>query len=281
MILTLIQGAALILSVACATLTLRTALRSRHDHLRARNAAIGTLIAMANAVVLGLDLLDREDGSGWDGTLRLIPQVALPLTILLLLRAARRQDVLARAVARDSTFNHATSLPNYSLLLRQITPALARSRREATPTAMLVAGIDGFAAIVERRGPHQAGEILRSLATILGEATRAGDLSGHVEADLLGTLLPAATPEDAERVANRLRAVASERLVDPEMSGQRVTVSIGIAVVGEGAEPAALEEAISAAQAAYRVALAAGGNCARVAPSPPARSAGLSVQLGV
>lgn len=280
MILTSIQVAVLLLSIVCATLTLRTALRSRHDHQRARNAAIGTLVALANAAVLGLDMMDHRAGGGWVATLRLVPQAALPLTILLLLRAARRQDAMVRAAARDSNFNHATSLPNHVLLLRQIVPALARCRREGAPTAMLVAGIDGFAAIADRRGPQQAGEMLRSLASILAEATRAGDLSGHVESDVLGTLLPAASSEDAERVANRLRAVASERMVDPEMNGQRVTVSVGIAVVGDGAEPAALEEAISAALAAYRTALAEGGDRARLAPPPPARSAGLSAQQG-
>ena len=60
------------------------------------------------------------------------------------------------------------------------------------------------------------------------------------------------------------------------MSGQRLTVSVGIAVVGDGAEPAALEEAISAALAALRGAAADGGDRIRLAAPPPARSVGLS-----
>lgn len=280
MILYSLQFAVLLLSFVCAWFTLRAALRSRHDHLRARNAALGAVIALANAAVVILDMLEHRTGSGWIALLRLLPQATLPLLMLLLLRAARRQDAMIRAAAHDAYFNPATSLPNHALLVRQIVPALARCRRESVPAAVLIAAIDGFAELADRRGPHHANEMLHGFASILGETTRAGDLSGHVEPHVLGTLLPAATQQDALQVAGRLRALSAERLVDPEMTGERVSVSIGIAIVGDGAEPAALEEAMSAAMAAYRAAVAGGGNQVQLSEPPPARSAGLPGQLG-
>lgn len=239
----------------------------------------GIALLGAAAVLLGagVAVMDYQGGpdSGLLSWLRLPAALALPIVFILLLRALRQRDALALTTAREAPFDRATGLPNHPLMLRQIIPALARSRREGSSAIILVTGIDGYAEILDRRGPGTAAEMLRSLATILADATRAGDLSGHVEPDVLGTLLPAATGEAAERIANRLRALASERLVDPEMSGQRPTVSVGIAVVGDGIEPAALEEAISAALAAYRLAKDAGGDQLHVAVEPPARSAGV------
>lgn len=268
--------AVLLLSAAGAVVAFRAVIQWRHDQRRALLVALGAAAVVANAIVVGLEMTAEPVGSRWQLPLRLMPQIALPILFIMLLRALRRRDAMARNVARDAPFDLATGLPNHPLLLRQIIPALARCRREASPAVMLVAGIDGLAEIRSRRGPGQAAEMLRGLATILGDATRAGDLSGHVEADVLGTLLPAATGETAARIAARLRTLASERMVHPEMTGQRVSVSVGIAVVGEGAEPAALEEAISAALAAYRQAVAEGGDRERSAPTPPARSPGVS-----
>ena len=273
MTISLIQGAALLLSLIAVALALRLAFNWRHDRGRTMLAAIGVIAVLANAAVLGLELMAGQAGTGWEGPLRLIPQIGLPVIFLLLLRTLRRRDAQAREAAREAPFDRITGLPNLPVLQRQIIPALARCRREGSPATLFVTGIDGFAAIRAQRGPAMAAEMLRSLAAILHEATRGGDLSGHVEPGLLATLLPDATNVDAEGIAERLRALASERMVNPEMTGRRVTVSIGIAMVGDGAEPAALEEAISAARAAFRSAVAEGGNSTRMAPRPPARSA--------
>ena len=275
-ILAFAQIVVLLLSLVGAALALRAAFRSQHDQRRAVFAALGVVVLLLNAGVIGLDIAATSAGSGWIAVLRLLPQAALPLVILLQLRAMYRRDDQARVAARDAPFNRATGLPNRALLLRQAIPALARCRREALPAMILVAGIDGFPELLARRGPGLGAELMRSFASGLGETTRAGDLSGHVETDVVATLLPAATEEAAERVAARLRTLSSERMIDPDMSGQRMTVSVGIAVVGDGAEPAALEEAISAALTALRGAVADGGDRIRLAAPPPARSAGLS-----
>ncbi|MEO3471623.1 diguanylate cyclase [Roseomonas sp. CAU 1739] len=270
------QVAVLLLTLASAALAVRTALQSRHDQRRAMLAGLGAIVLLVNAAIVGIDAIAASPGSGWLALVRLVPQAALPLVILLQLRSLHRRDGQARAAARDAPFNHATGLPNHPLLLRQIIPALARCRRDAAPAMFLVASIDGLDDLRAHRGPGQAAEMLRSLAGSIGDTTRAGDLSGHVEPDVLGTLLPAATEEAAERVAARLRALSSERMIDPEMSGQRMTISVGVAMVGDGAEPAALEEAISSALTALRGAMADGGDRIRLAPTPPGRQAGVS-----
>ncbi len=268
------QLGVVLLSLAALVVAWRAGSTWLHDGRRFGNALLGAAAVLLGAAAAVLEYR-AGPSAGLLSWLRLPAAMALPVMFIILLRALRRRDAIALSTARDAPFDHATGLPNHALLLRQIVPALARSRREGSSAIILVTGIDGFAAVQDRHGPGAAAEMLRSLATILADATRAGDLSGHVEPAVLGTLLPAATGEAAERIANRLRSLASERLVDPEMSGRRPTVSVGIAVVGDGVEPAALEEAISSALSAYRMARDAGGDQLRLAPEPPARSAGV------
>lgn len=267
-------GGLLLLSVTSLAVAFRAASGWLHDGPR-----IGITLLCAAAVTTGAAV------AAWDGLagppadvlgwLRLLAPTALPVIVIALLRALRQYDALQRDMARDAPFDRTTGLANRPLFQRQILPALARCRREGAPAIMLVVGIDGLAGIRDRHGPVVAAEMLRTLGEILGEATRGGDLSGHVEPDLLGALLADATGDAADSVAARLRRLAAERMIDVTMSGRRVTMSIGIAMVGDGAEPATLEEAISAAAAACRQVAAAGGDGIRLASAPPVRSAGI------
>jgi GGDEF domain-containing protein len=108
---------------------------------------------------------------------------------------------------------------------------------------------------------------------VVRDATRAGDVPGHADAQVLAALLPSATPEAARVMAERLRREAATRLAHPRMDGQPVTVSVGIAPVGDGPTRAVLDEAIAAAEAALASAEAAGGDRVLEAPAPPVRSA--------
>ncbi|MBR0651925.1 diguanylate cyclase [Roseomonas terrae] len=268
-------GAALLLSIVALVVAGRAAVAWRHE----RSRIIGILVAagalLAGMVTAGADILTDQPAKLIDW-LRLPGAIALPVFVLALLRSLQRRDALARNTARDAPFDRITGLAGRPLLQRQLVPALARCRREGSPAILLVIGIDGLAALRAQRGPGPATELLRGLATILGDATRAGDLAGHVEADVLAVLLTDATGEAAESIAERLRGLAAEHLVNPAMDGRRITVSVGIAEVGDGTETAALEEAMSTATGAYREALAAGGDGMRLAAAPPARSVAFS-----
>jgi GGDEF domain-containing protein len=114
----------------------------------------------------------------------------------------------------------------------------------------------------------------RNTAALLREAMRAGDLPGHAGPGTLIALLPAATPEAAQGLAERLRREAATRLNHPAMDGRRLSVSLGIAPLGAGPARAVLDEAIAAAEAALAAAQAAGGERVIEAPAPPPRSVG-------
>jgi len=102
-----------------------------------------------------------------------------------------------------------------------------RRRRETPRYALLLVDIDDFKKINDRFG-HQVGDVvLRAIASALRTAT--GDRIFRVGGDELAVLLAGCSPEDALRVAERLRAIVQRLDVLDQM---RVTVSIGVAHTG-------------------------------------------------
>nr|WP_246514052.1 GGDEF domain-containing protein [Neoroseomonas soli] len=195
----------------------------------------------------------------------------LPVLLVAFLAGLRRQDAARRAATTSSPLNPGTGLPNRAALFGQVAPALARSRREDVPCSVIAAAVDGLAEIEEQRGPGAVAEVLRDFATAFRDATRAGDVAGHLRPQVLGALLPGA--EAARTVGDRLREEISVRLPHPAMDGRRLTVSIGISLVGGGPASAALDEAFAASEAALVAARRAGGDQVMVAEPPPMRTA--------
>lgn len=253
----------------------RLALAARDDRTQARLGLGVTAGVLLGAAVAAGGFGAARQAPAWLAWLRLPAEAALPVLALLLLRATRRRAEAAGRAALASPFDAATDLPRRPHALRQMVPALARCRREGTPATLLAVALDQAPALRAARGPVTAGTALRDLAALLRAATRASDLPGHLSPEVLGVLLVGTPAGDAPVVAGRIRAMAHDRLPHPEMDGRRLSVSIGIAAVGDGAEAAALEEAMTGAIAALAAARAAGGDQAATAPPPPPRSTGL------
>ncbi|WP_230164637.1 GGDEF domain-containing protein [Roseomonas sp. CECT 9278] len=234
----------------------------------------GVLACAAVAVLAADSLLGGTRAAGWRAALALLADGMLPLAFILLVQAYRRADLDRLKAQQASPVNQQTSLPNRALLIDQAIPALARCQRDQMPASVVAASVDGLAEIAQARGPRAAEAMMRDFAIVFRDATRAGDVAGHASAGVLAALLPSATPEAAAGMAERLRREASARLAHPGMDGRRLSVSVGIAPVGDGPVRAVLDEAIAAAEGALATAAAAGGDRVLEAPAPPLRSAG-------
>jgi diguanylate cyclase (GGDEF)-like protein len=246
-----------------------------HVPRRFQVAGLGALACGAVAV-LGVDALfgGAAWAGGWRSVLRLLADAVLMVTVVLLVKAYRRADVVRLKAQEVAPVNEHTSLPNRATLLGQAVPALARCQRDLMPASVVAASIDGLARITQERGPRAAETLLRDFANVFRDATRAGDVPGHASAQVLAALLPSASPEAATGMADRLRREASVRLAHPGMDGSRLSVSVGIAPVGDGPTRAVLDEAIAAAEAALASAQAGGGDRVLASPAPPLRTAG-------
>ncbi len=108
---------------------------------------------------------------------------------------------------------------------------LHRGRRDKADLAVLILDIDRFKMVNDTFG-HQAGdEVLRSLAGVLGEKTRAGDIPCRYGGEEFVVVMPGATIAAAYKRAEQLRTAFAAMEVD--LGDGRVwrgTLSAGVAV---------------------------------------------------
>jgi diguanylate cyclase (GGDEF)-like protein len=112
-------------------------------------------------------------------------------------------------------------------------PAVATARGQGKPVCILMLDIDHFKAVNDNFG-HQAGDqVLREVANICLATLRQNDVLARWGGEEFAILLCGADETVAKRVAERL--LGSVRSADvPAIEGKRITISAGIALLGEG-----------------------------------------------
>ncbi len=176
-----------------------------------------------------------------------------PLFCMLLLRTLRQRDAALARLAALAVTDSLTGLPNRRGFQDRAVPALLAARRRGGPAALLTFDLDRFKAINDGFG-HAAGDaVLRGVAAALAGALRAGDVPARFGGEEFVALLPDTPLPAAREVAERLRAMIRASVPHPAGPDAAVTISIGIAPVGEGEPDLALLAALAAADAAlYR-----------------------------
>ncbi|MBB6185404.1 GGDEF domain-containing protein [Oleiagrimonas soli] len=118
--------------------------------------------------------------------------------------------------------------------------------------AVLMLDVDHFKSINDRYG-HAVGDIvLTRLGAHLQGILRGGDIAGRIGGEEFALALPATSRDGALKMAERLRVEVAAMAPPDEAPDLKVTVSIGVAALGPGAE-ATLDEALRMADGAlYR-----------------------------
>ncbi len=129
-----------------------------------------------------------------------------------------------------------------------------RSRRYATPLALLLTDIDHFKKFNDTYG-HQTGDVvLQGVARVLSEEARSTDVVCRYGGEEMALILPETDHEGACRLAERIRRrIADRSFSDAEGKGSlQVTISIGVVVFDETVEKRAtlIERADTALYAA-------------------------------
>ena len=109
---------------------------------------------------------------------------------------------------------------------------LARARRDGTQLVCLMLDIDHFKRVNDTFG-HAAGDaVLKELAQRIESQVRASDVAARFGGEEFVVLLPDTNVNDAEKLAERIRAAISESAIDlPCGESITITASIGIAEV--------------------------------------------------
>lgn len=173
--------------------------------------------------------------------------------------AAIERDITARTLAELELRKAALQDPLTGLLNRRgFHHVVARSwgSLDRPSGAVMMVDLDGFKGVNDTAG-HPVGDmVLATVGRALMQSKRDGDFAARLGGDEFALVLPGATPDEARRIAERIRRIAAQAMVE---SGLPVspTVSIGVATKGSNAN---LDEMVAAADATLYQAKREGGN---------------------
>jgi diguanylate cyclase (GGDEF)-like protein/PAS domain S-box-containing protein len=240
----------------------------RREALGSRRAIFGLEEADADAA-----LAAAAAGENWRGEISaarqggegLVEEVTIapvfgpggkPIRIVAVLRDVTERRRLQERLERLAHYDPLTALPNRALFFDRLEGAVARARREERRFALLFIDLDGFKAVNDSFG-HDAGDyLLFEIARRLRIAIRDSDTAGRMGGDEFTVLLEnISKPEDAEAVAEKIRASMVEPILIP--AGAKVTVgaSVGIAVFpDDGDNGEAVLKAADSAMYAIKIA---------------------------
>jgi diguanylate cyclase (GGDEF)-like protein len=158
-----------------------------------------------------------------------LPVLAVPVLFLL------SYTLLVSQLQKAATTDAKTGLSNVGGWHELAERELERAARRAEPLALLLLDLDQFKLVNDTHG-HLAGDaVLRAVARALREEVRSHDLVeviGRWGGEEFVALLPATQPDDAGRIAERLRVrIAGLCTVHPDRPDTTiaVTASIGVA----------------------------------------------------
>ncbi|HEU5002047.1 MAG TPA: diguanylate cyclase [Actinomycetota bacterium] len=162
-----------------------------------------------------------------------------PAVLARAVRYAIERKSLEAQLAQQALHDPLTGLPNRTLLLARLGPALARARRTGERVAVLYLDLDGFKPINDQFG-HEAGDaVLVEVARRLSSVVRPQDTVARMGGDEFAVLCDG-FPADAEihsLLARMADAVANPMAQDQQGGARRVTASIGAAFARETDSP--------------------------------------------
>jgi diguanylate cyclase (GGDEF)-like protein len=193
------------------------------------------------------------------GGLDIVTRLGLALRTKSLNDELRLADVSLRsAVLTDSL----TGLANRRAAEERLRTLTGLARVGMGPVSTILADMDGFAEVNERRGYAVGDRLLQAFAGLLHESCRTGDTVARLEAEAFLLLLPGTKLDAAWYVAERVRRRTTVIGAALGPDGPALTASFGVA---ELRPPDAWRDLLDRAEAALARAKRAGRNRCEVA----------------
>ena len=161
-------------------------------------------------------------------------------------------------------YDHLTHLPNRSILMEQISQALAVARREHFMNALILLNIDRFKVVNDARGKATGDALLQAFAVRIKDVTREGDVLARIGGDEFALLITNVNHvlQHSSRYAQSVVETIQDAMRTPLMvDGETitVTVSFGITLFPEHANEHS-ESVLRQADTALHRAKLGGGN---------------------
>jgi trehalose synthase len=154
--------------------------------------------------------------------------------------------------------DHLTGLWNRRRFEEELDRLVTRSRRQDERLALLSIDVDGFRDVIQQHGALAAEGLIRSISHVLAERLRPNKTMARTGGDEFAAVLPGATPQLVQGLADELCTAVRERSHDAGSSWLHATVSIGGVFLDPGTPTH--HDALLAADTALYEAKAAGGD---------------------
>jgi len=153
-----------------------------------------------------------------------------------------------------------TGLKTHRFFMESLEAEWRRATRSGRFFSLIMLDLDGFKAVNDRHGHREGDRVLGAVACLLEARSRQSNVAARYGGDEFAILMPETTTEQAEILAERLRAGLE---ADSYLASHRMTASFGIATFPvHGPTP---EEILRVADSGMYLAKHQQGNCVRVA----------------
>ena len=222
----------------------------------------GTLGCLVISLTLQFLLFGGEDAITFRQSMLIafgFPLVFVAPLLLLLGLQFNKLSSLRQRYAQELAHDSLTSCLNGALFSAAVDvyPTLTGSRSGRRMGALLVIDIDHLRRLNEGIGRRAGDDALSTIAKIIRELVRSGDLVGRIGGDEFGVFLPGATRENAEKVAERIRHTVAEVRFEPGATHWPLSVSVGAVLFETEID---LDDLLREADQQMRVAKQEGGN---------------------
>ncbi|MEU4669361.1 diguanylate cyclase [Amycolatopsis sp. NPDC023774] len=194
--------------------------------------------------------------------------VILPLYVL-------QRSVLIKRLEELATTDQKTQLLNATTWQDGAQREISRAERENGSFGALMIDLDHFKSINDTFGHLAGDDVLKAVAAVVKQETRAHDLVGRFGGEEFVALLPSTSKEDAIVTAERIRRRISELVIPTHTNeGAAVEISQRTASIGVASFPmdgTSVDEVMASADAAVYAAKHGGRNRVIGAVSSPAR----------
>jgi diguanylate cyclase (GGDEF)-like protein/putative nucleotidyltransferase with HDIG domain len=153
-----------------------------------------------------------------------------------------------------------TALKTHRFFMESLDREWRQATRAGNIFSVIMIDLDGFKQVNDRHGHLEGDRVVKAVAALLGERVRHSNVVARYGGDEFAILLPGASVDQAETLAERLRARIA---TDPFLLEHSVTASFGIASFPmHGPTP---EEILRVADSGMYIAKHQNGNCVRTA----------------
>lgn len=152
-------------------------------------------------------------------------------------RTEAERDILIDRFQHLSCTDDLTGLLNRRALIEKLDEETRRSKRYGSKLSLMVCDVDYFKEINDSYGHDHGDKVLQAIASLLNKSLRKTDIIGRYGGDEFFMVLPETPLENAQELAERIRANVEEFGLKVN-SGETITtsVSIGIAAFNSQSE---------------------------------------------